>query len=103
MTYLEIFFKIHKSRASFYGWKAPAAAIAKEIPRGRHATAAAVAAAVAAGAGGDGSSGVGEQIENGFSRCAMWYSFKRRRAKAFAGLFAAGCYPAAIFRPSRSA
>lgn len=35
-------------------------------------------------------------------RCG-WCSFKRRRAKAFAGLFAAGCYPAAIFRPSRSA
>jgi len=26
--------------------------------------------------------------------------FKRRRTKAFAGLFAAGSYPAAIFRPS---
>lgn len=69
MTYLKIFFKTHKSRVSFYGWKVPIAAIAKEIPRGRHATAAAVEAAVA---GGDGSSGAGEQIENGFSRCAMW-------------------------------
>jgi len=47
--------------------------------------------------------GAGEQIENGFSRCGVAGSFERRRTKAFAGLFAAGCYPAAIFRPSRSA
>lgn len=53
--------------------------------------------------GGGGGSDAGEQIENGFSRCGVAGSFERRRTKAFAGLFAAGCYPAAIFRPSRSA
>lgn len=48
MTYLKIFFKIPKSRKHrSSGWKTPAAAIAKEIPRGRHATA--VAAAAVAG------------------------------------------------------
>jgi len=53
--------------------------------------------------GGGGGGDAGEQIENGFSRCGVAGSFERQRTKAFAGLFAAGCYPAAIFRPSRSA
>lgn len=41
----------------------------------------------------------GKQIENGFlraSRCSL-----QRRTKAFTSLFAAGCYPAAIFQAFR--
>ena len=98
--YLKIFFKIQINSTAHYILPRKVAAIVEEIPHGRCATAAAAAAAASGGGGG---SGAGEQIENGFSRCGVAGSFKRRRTKAFAGLFAAGCYPAAIFRPSRSA